>query len=257
MKPICVVVWGLLLGLCLVAIGADAPIVAPAKLPDLKAPELKADQLTSVVRVVDGDTIVVKTDTGLTKIRLVGVDTPETVDPRKPVEEYGREASRFTTNLLKGEQVYLVKDPQQGEKDRYGRTLAYVYRYPDGLFVNAEIVRQGYGHCYPDYPFKYLEQFRQLEQFARQAEKGLWGPKDKPAEPAPAVKAPVVPVVPPTVTRPPQVHPDQGDVTVYVTRTGAKYHRAGCRYLSKSMIPMKLKDAKQRYGPCSVCGPPQ
>lgn len=48
-----------------------------------------------------------------------------------------------------------------------------------------------------------------------------------------------------------------GTVTVYVTRTGAKYHRAGCRYLSKSQIPMPLEQAKQRYGPCSVCNPPE
>jgi hypothetical protein len=277
-----------------------------------------------------------------------------------------------------------------------------VYRAPDGLFVNAEIVRQGYGHAYVEYPFRYMEEFRALERFARNAGKGLWGQ----AEPATAT----APQVEPTTATAPQAEPpklplplpltgdetsltlvqantreyigrtfivvgaicvgdyynygygdaqsthvslnlrevradrtstgksiyvylrrdlskplvdaivevvakgathkfirakltflpprydergradlaelldwqflDVGknwgpwargvadsavkpqpqpadDPTVYVTKTDAKYHRAGCRYLSKSMIPMKLSEAKARYGPCSVCKPPQ
>ena len=124
--------------------------------------------------MVDGDTIVVSDKGKDVKVRLVGVDTPETVHPTKPVEHYGKEASRFTTNLLKGEKVYLVSEPLPGALDRYGRTLAYVYRAPDGLFVNAEIIRQGYGHAYTQIPSKYMQEFKQLEQFARKAEKGLW-----------------------------------------------------------------------------------
>lgn len=75
--------------------------------------------------------------------------------------------------------MYLVKDTQQGATDRYGRTLAYVYRAPDGLFVNAEIIRQGYGYAYTRYPFKYLEEFREVQKFAEKAGKGLWGEKVK------------------------------------------------------------------------------
>ena len=80
----------------------------------------------------------------------------------------------FFFNLLKGEKVYLVGEPLPSALDRYGRTLAYVYRAPDGLFVNAEIIRQGYGHAYTQIPSKYMREFKQLEQFARKAEKGLW-----------------------------------------------------------------------------------
>jgi micrococcal nuclease len=93
----------------------------------------------------------------LVKARLIGVDTPETVHPSKPVEHYGREASLFLTNLLKGESVYAVYD--QERTDRYGRTLAYLFRAPDGLFVNAEIIRQGYGHAYTRFPFRHMELF--------------------------------------------------------------------------------------------------
>ena len=225
------------------------------KLPDLQAPGFAKATSCPVVRVVDGDTIVVgQTSDKQVKVRLIGVDTPETVHPSKPVQEYGKEASNFATNLLKGEKVYLLYEGEKPALDKYGRTLAYVYRAPDGLFVNAELIRQGYGHAYVVYPFKYLDQFRQLEQFAREVGKGLWGaggesPTTKPAMPTSPVTA--VPVVAPPAKM------DAGDVIVYVTRTGAKYHRASCRYLAKSSIPMPLKEAKQRYTPCSVCNPPE
>ena len=122
-----------------------------------------------VERVVDGDTIIVH-DVG--RVRLIGVDTPESVDPRRPVEFFGKEASAFTKRLLEGKRVRLEHDWER--TDRYGRTLAYVY-LPDGTFANAEIVRQGYGHAYTRFPFKDLDRFRQLEREARQAGRGLWG----------------------------------------------------------------------------------
>ncbi|MCY4658288.1 MAG: thermonuclease family protein [Acidobacteria bacterium] len=126
-----------------------------------------------VERVVDGDTIVVR---GVGRVRLIGVDTPETVDPRRPVEFFGREASAFTKRLLEGQRVRLEYDRERS--DRYGRTLAYVY-LRDGTFVNAEIVRRGYGHAYTRFPFRHLDRFRRLEREAREAGRGLWG-----AEPA-------------------------------------------------------------------------
>ena len=148
--------------------------------------------------------------------------------PSKPVEAYGKEASRFLTNLLKGEYVYLVEDPTKNEKvDRYGRTLAFVYRAPDGLFINAEIVRQGYGHAYVEYPFRYLEEFRQLERFAREVGKGLWSSTDElSSEPATTAQPSSKPS--PVETAKPQPQSDD-DPIVYVTRTGTKYHRDGCR----------------------------
>ena len=122
-----------------------------------------------VERVVDGDTIIVR-DVG--RVRLIGVDTPETVHPGRPVEFFGREASAFTKRLVDGKRVRLAYDQQR--TDRYGRTLAYVH-LPDGTFVNAEIIRRGYGHAYTRFPFKYLERFRRLERDARRAGRGLWG----------------------------------------------------------------------------------
>ena len=134
-------------------------------------------------RVVDGDTIVVK---GIGKIRLIGVDTPETKHPRKPIEYFGKEASAFTRKMVEGKKVRLEYDWQR--KDRYGRVLAYVYvmtndvkdmpefknRASIELMLNAEIIKQGYGHAYTRYTFKYLEQFRKYEKEARENKRGLW-----------------------------------------------------------------------------------
>ena len=142
-----------------------------------------ADNFYTCTRVVDGDTIVVK---GIGKIRLIGVDTPETKHPRKPVEYFGKEASAFTKRMVEGKNVRLEYDWQR--KDKYNRTLAYVYvvtndvrdmpefknRASMELMLNAELIKQGYGHAYTRYPFRYLEQFRKYEKEARENTRGLW-----------------------------------------------------------------------------------
>lgn len=127
----------------------------------------------SVQRVIDGDTVILNMDRKSVRVRLIGVDTPETVHPSKPVQAYGKEASNFLTNLLKGEKVYVESKPDE-KTDEYGRALFYLYRAPDGLFVNLEIVRQGYGHAYTHFPFKHMELFRYYEREARKAARGLW-----------------------------------------------------------------------------------
>ena len=158
-------------------------ITKPVSLPIFHEPDFSDSPAYPVVRVVDGDTFVVTIDGDNTTIRLQGVDTPETKHPSKPVQAYGKEASRFLTNLLKGEKVYLKPVGEKFHRGKYGRLIAYVYRTPDGLFVNAEIIRQGYGHAYPKYPGKYTEKFCQLERFARNAKKGLWGQEEPKSAP--------------------------------------------------------------------------
>jgi micrococcal nuclease len=132
-------------------------------------PVAAAQTLPVVTRVIDGDTIVVE---GTGTVRLIGVDTPETVDPRQPVQYFGKEASDFTKQVATGKQVRLEFD--QDRTDRYGRTLAYVYLQPENLLLNAEIVRQGYGFAYTQFPFRMMEQFKALEREAREAGRGLW-----------------------------------------------------------------------------------
>jgi len=126
----------------------------------------------TVRRVVDGDTLVLENGE---RVRLIGVDTPETVHPQKPVERFGKQASAFTRRLLEGQRVRLKFDQQR--RDRYGRTLAYVY-LPDGQLVNEEIIRQGYGHAFTKCPFAQdmMDHFRAAERQAREAGRGLWAP---------------------------------------------------------------------------------
>ena len=139
-------------------------------------------EFRTVARVVDGDTLVL--DRG-ERVRLIGVDTPETKDPRKPVQFFGREAANFTRQMVEGKRVRLEFDQANaatGHKDKYGRTLGYVFR-EDGKFLNAEIVRLGFGHAYMRYPFEHAHEFRELERQARSNNAGLWNdptlPRDK------------------------------------------------------------------------------
>jgi endonuclease YncB( thermonuclease family) len=128
-------------------------------------------QVANVTRVIDGDTL--KLSTG-EEVRLIGVDTPETKHPRKPVEYFGKEASAFTKQMVEGKEVRLEFDVQR--KDKYKRTLAYVY--VGETMLNAELIRQGYAQV-ATYPpnVKYQEMFLQLQRESREAGRGLWGAK--------------------------------------------------------------------------------
>ena len=130
----------------------------------------EARESVTVLRVVDGDTIELADKR---KLRYIGIDTPETVDPRKAVQCYGREASDYNKQLVAGKTVYLEKDIS--ETDRYGRLLRYVY-LEDGQMVNELLVKEGYAHAsaYPP-DVKYQDQFKAAEQTARDSGKGLWG----------------------------------------------------------------------------------
>jgi micrococcal nuclease len=123
-----------------------------------------------VARVVDGDTVVLR---GGERVRYIGVDTPESVKPGTPVQCYAKAASRFNAQLVEGRRVRLRYDAER--HDRYGRTLAYLYRARDGLFVNAELVRRGYARVLTIPPnVAHAGQFRRLAARARRAGRGLW-----------------------------------------------------------------------------------
>ena len=121
-----------------------------------------------VVKVVDGDTIAVQLGATREKVRYIGVDTPETKDPRRPVQCYGQKAADFNARLVDGELVRLVRDVE--ERDRYGRLLAYVYRVRDELFVNAELARLGYAQ-----PLSIAPDVRHADRFARLAREARAG----------------------------------------------------------------------------------
>jgi micrococcal nuclease len=127
-----------------------------------------------VTKVVDGDTIWVGTDTGDVKVRLIGIDTAETVDPNEPVGCYGPEASAEAMRLLAGASVYLELDASQGDTDRYGRTLAYVW-LEDGRMFNEVMIRDGFAIEYTyDDPYAYQAEFRAAQTAAQDQGAGLW-----------------------------------------------------------------------------------
>lgn len=121
-----------------------------------------------VLRVVDGDTIELESKQ---KVRYIGIDTPETIDPRRPVGCFGREASSKNKELVEGKDVRLVKDIS--ETDKYGRLLRYVY--VGDIFVNEYLVREGYARA-SSYPpdVRYRDLFREAEADARINKRGLW-----------------------------------------------------------------------------------
>lgn len=127
-----------------------------------------------VVKVVDGDTFHAQDSAGnVIKVRLIGIDAPESrKTPKEDVQYYGKEAKAFLTGLISGHNVRLEYDV--GKKDRYGRTLAYVYM-KNGAFINAELVRQGYAAAYTVPPnVRHADTFQQLQREAKEAKRGLW-----------------------------------------------------------------------------------
>lgn len=222
----------------------------------------------NVVQVIDGDTIKVSIYGRTETVRLIGVNTPETVHPTRGEEPYGRAASNYTKHKLEGRQIWLEKDVQ--ERDRYGRLLAYVWLAPplriddreirEKMF-NAHLLLEGYAQIATIPPnVKYADYFYQYQMEARSRNKGLWSLGLTPYVPQPTYRTPSAGQ--PTFGTPPTgaTNP-MGSITateiVFVTQEGRKYHRSGCRYLTRSSIPMSLWHAKASgYEPCRVCNPP-
>jgi len=127
-----------------------------------------------VIRVIDGDTIHVDIERKIYKVRYIGIDTPETRHPSKPVEWMGKEAAAKNQELVGGQLVGLEKDVS--ETDKYGRLLRYVWI--GDLMVNAELVRLGFAKV-STYPpdVKYQQRFLELQREAREAGRGLWKPR--------------------------------------------------------------------------------
>lgn len=153
-------------------VGAEVSAAAALTEPPPGVAALPGEGFDTVVeRVVDGDTLVVD---GGARVRLIGVDTPESVDPRQPVECFGREAAAFTAALVPaGTAVRLLTDAEP--RDRFGRLLAYVWRLDDGLFVNAALVREGYAELLSIPPnVAYADHLATLAAEARAEGRGLW-----------------------------------------------------------------------------------
>ncbi len=132
--------------------------------------------LYSVTSVVDGDTLKVGIDGTVKTIRLIGVNTPEVVDPRTTVQCFGKEASAQAKALLTGKKVRLESDPTQGDLDKYSRLLRYVY-LEDGTSFNKKMISDGYAYEYTyNTPYKYQAEFKAAQADAQKNSRGLWSP---------------------------------------------------------------------------------
>jgi micrococcal nuclease len=105
---------------------------------------IRSGFVVTILTVIDGDTVDIEIDGRTERVRLIGVNTPETKHPTKPIECFGPEASAYMTQLLpKGTDVRIVRDTEA--RDRYGRMLLYLYRNSDNLFINLDLISRGYG----------------------------------------------------------------------------------------------------------------
>jgi micrococcal nuclease len=129
-----------------------------------------------VVEISDGDTVTVSRNCDPISFRLLGVDTPEIVDPRKEVQCFGKESSVYTNERLLGKEVSIETDPISGEKDKFGRMLGYVI-LEDGTNFNKELIANGYAreYTYGNEKYRYRNEFKLAQEEARRTGKGLWG----------------------------------------------------------------------------------
>ena len=132
-----------------------------------------------VVRAVDGDTLVARLDgeSRDSTVRFLGINTPETVDPRKPVQCFGKEASKHVHGLIDGQRVLLVPDPRADDVDKYSRLLRNVV-LADGTDLGAQLVSDGYAYAYLSFPLdpQRKRELKNLQENAKIAQRGLWSP---------------------------------------------------------------------------------
>ena len=188
-----------------------------------------------VLKVIDAATLEIDYEGTPAVVKLIGVKVPEAMHPDNPSETAQVEAMAFLHNLLRSESVYLRFEDDAPETA--GDLQAYLRRAPDGLFVNLELVRQGYAQVNTRATFRHLALFVHYEERARTAEKGLWAPTSK-------------------LQVAQGILPDD-DTLVHVTRSGDKFHRENCVFLkrSKRTNALPLGVAKQSHTPCSFCKP--
>lgn len=130
----------------------------------------------TLVRIIDGDTLEVFSENMQEKVRLLGINSPETVDPNKPVGCFGPEAAQYIKSLLEiNKHIFLQKDLYAPDRDQYGRLLRYVYN-EQNAFINVEMVKNGYALAYTPGALEHFSEIRYYEKQARDENRGLWNP---------------------------------------------------------------------------------
>lgn len=208
--------------------------------------------LYEVQSVVDGDTIRIIYEGKETSVRLIGVNTPETVDPRTTVECFGKEASDYLKGLLTGKTVEIEPDSSQTDRDKYDRLLRYVYL--DGEDVGLKILNGGYGHEYTyNIPYAKQSAYKAAEQSANNNKKGLWangvcenasgttssGSSSSSSDTTntqPATPTTTTPTAPATTTTTPAASSSNCNIKGNISSNGKIYHMPGQKYYSTTKI---------------------
>jgi len=150
------------------------PTIVPTAIPTKIIEASKSSELVKVTKIVDGDTIKVEINNQIETVRLIGIDTPETKDPRKTVQCFGKEASEKTKELLENKMVRLEADSTQTDRDKYSRLLRYIY-LTDGTFINKKLIEEGFAFEYTyQIPYLYQEEFKAAQKLAETNNLGLW-----------------------------------------------------------------------------------
>lgn len=207
--------------------------------PPLPSYNFEHDRAYAVVQVDARCSVSLRVDTQERSVVLAGLSIPQS-------DHACAQLRQFLECLLIGEAVYIRPDlPTSIPQSGIPNPPACLFREPDGLFVNLEAVRQGYAKVCEKPTCEHLDLLRHYQQRARKVKKGIWAPPSVPGEARAARAAPAQPV------------PNAAEITVYVTKTGKKYHREGCQHLRKSARAITLKEALEKgYEPCSRCKPP-
>lgn len=132
-------------------------------------------ELEKIINVIDGDTVEIMQNCRLEHVRLIGINTPETVDPRRKVQCFGKEASDYAKKTLSGASVFIETDEVSGTRDKYGRLLGYII-LEDQTNFNQTMIEKGYAYesTYEGQHYKYREQFKSAQTEAKSAKRGLW-----------------------------------------------------------------------------------
>ena len=209
----------------------------------------KSDFSYEVMNIVSGDTVEIERHGKIATVKMMGVDTPTANHPNETIAIPGKRALAFTQNLLLGESVYLQFDSNQTDKSE--RLLAYLYRMPDGLFINLEVIRQGYGVINEEFPFMYSLEFKYYQVRASKIGKGIHPLLLQNADKANmSFQADVLPSVKPKATEGVK-HKNEA----YISLTDEVYHRLSCSRIVGRFIRIPLTAARKLYTPCKWCQP--
>lgn len=144
--------------------------------PIEKKPEKEiagVNEQAKVIKVVDGDTVTVLINDKKETVRVIGINTPETVDPRRKVECFGIEASSKAAELISDKTIELEKDESQSNRDKYNRLLRYVWI--DGKDFGKQMISEGFAYEYTyDSPYKYQAEYKKAQTDAQNKQVGLW-----------------------------------------------------------------------------------